>query len=101
MISLQYDYSAAALYIELDAGPQATSTEQIDPGTLVDLDESGQVIGIEVIHPDRPWPLDEILDRFPVSDSDARELRAYFPLAPQTTRQAASADTALRVAVNC
>ena len=55
----------------------------MDAGTLVDLDAAGNVIGIEVINPDRPWPLEAILSRFAVSEEDAHELRAYFP-APVT-----------------
>jgi uncharacterized protein YuzE len=99
MISQQIDYDAKALYIEL-ADREVSRTEQIDPGTMVDLDENGQVIGIEVIHPDRPWPLDEILERFDIAPGDARELRAYFPTAPRTSGPAAHhAD--LKVAVNC
>jgi uncharacterized protein YuzE len=79
MISQSYDLDARALYIEL-ADRQAARTEQVDTGTLVDLDSDGNVIGIEVINPDRSWPLEEILRRFTVPEQDARELRAYFPL---------------------
>lgn len=78
MISQSYDLDARALYIEL-ADRQAARTEQVDAGTLVDLDSAGNVIGIEVINPERSWPLEEILDRFAVAEQDARELRAYFP----------------------
>lgn len=100
MISQQYDMDANALYIELVAGQKAASTEEIDPGTLVDLDANGQVIGIEVIHPNRPWPLDEILDRFDIDPGDARQLRAYFPQAPRTAGPATHV-MGLKVAVNC
>jgi uncharacterized protein YuzE len=77
MISQSYDLDAGALYIEL-ANRQAARTEQVDTGTLVDLDSAGDVIGIEVINPERLWPLEEILRRFTVSEEDAGELRAYF-----------------------
>ena len=82
MISQSYDLDARVLYIEL-ADRQAARTEQVDAGTLVDLDSAGNVIGIEVINPDRAWPLEDILRRFAVSEEDVRELRAYFP-APMT-----------------
>ena len=82
MISQSYDLDAGALYIEL-AARQAACTEQVDAGTLVDLDSAGNVVGIEVIHPDRAWPLEEILSGFPISQEDARELRAYFPYPTQ------------------
>lgn len=77
MISQSYDLDADALYIKLADG-QAARTAQIDAGTLVDLDSAGNVVGIEVIQPDRIWPLDKILARYGVSDDDARELQTYF-----------------------
>jgi uncharacterized protein YuzE len=79
MISQSYDLDAHALYIEL-ADRKAARTEQVDAGTLVDFDPAGNVIGIEVINPERSWPLEEILHRFAIPEEDARELRAYFPL---------------------
>ncbi len=78
MISQSYDLDAGALYIEL-AGREVARTVQVDPGTLVDLDQAGAVVGIEVIQPERSWPLEEILSRFAVAQQDARELRAFFP----------------------
>ena len=77
MISQTYDFDADALYIEL-AEPKAARTVQVDNGTLVDLDADGQVVGIEVIQPQRTWPLREILDRFAVPAATAAELCAYF-----------------------
>jgi len=78
MISQKYDLDAGALYIGL-ADHQMARTAQVDAGTLVDFDSAGNVVGIEVIQPDRSWPLEEILTRFAISQEDARELRAYFP----------------------
>jgi len=78
MISQRYDLDANALYIELGEGP-AARTVQVDSGTLVDLDPAGNVLGIEVIQPERSWPLEEILRRFFFAEEDARELRVYFP----------------------
>ncbi len=83
MITQQRDYDADALYIELAEDAAAARTVEIDPGTLVDLDDNDRVIGIEVIHPARPWPLDEILARFDIPAREAGELRAYFPSAPR------------------
>ncbi|MGO9728685.1 MAG: DUF2283 domain-containing protein [Streptosporangiaceae bacterium] len=78
MISQSYDLDAGALYIEL-ADREVARTVQVDAGTLVDLDPAGVVVGIEVIQPERSWPLEEILSRFAVAQQDARELRVYFP----------------------
>lgn len=97
MIRQSLDMQADALYITLTDEPVANTTE-VDSGTLVDLDAAGRVVGIEVIRPNRPWPLDEILARFDLTASQKRELRAYFPAAPQTSVPPAH-EPSLRVAV--
>jgi uncharacterized protein YuzE len=75
-MKVEYDQQADALYIALTSDEvESARTVQIDPGTLVDLDSSGQLIGVEIIRAARPWPLDEILSRFPVPPADARQLR--------------------------
>jgi uncharacterized protein YuzE len=73
-MKVAYDQRADALYIELQAAAVARTVE-IDRGTLVDLDADGQLIGVELIRPARPWPLNSILRRFPADPSDARLLR--------------------------
>lgn len=73
--SYHYDQTADALDISLLHG-EVERTEQIDPGTLVDLDEQGRVLSIEVIRPARPWPLESILQRYSVGDDDARLLHS-------------------------
>ncbi len=78
MISQSCDRDAGALYIEL-AGLEVARTVQVDRGTLVDLGPAGAVVGIEVVQPERSWPLAEILGRLAVAQQDARELRAFFP----------------------
>lgn len=78
MILQSYDLDADALYIKLADRPIAR-TAQLDAGTLADLDDQGVLVGIEIIQPQRAWPLDSILTRFTVSEDIARELRAYFP----------------------
>ena len=70
-----YDLQADALYITLLEHAEVARTIQVDPGTLVDLDSRGNLIGVEVIRPARPWPLDEILSRFSTSDADSHLLR--------------------------
>jgi uncharacterized protein YuzE len=99
MISQRYDTQADALYIELDNRDVARTLE-IDPGTLVDLDDAGNLLGIEVIHPQRQWPLSEIIDRFSISAADVRELRAYFPMPARTRLPPKPVDAGLRVAIN-
>jgi uncharacterized protein YuzE len=80
-MELRYDSEADALYIRLSAlrdGEVADRIHPIDSDTLVDVAEDGRVLGIEVLSPSRHWPLDLILERFPISDDDATTLRLVF-----------------------
>ena len=77
MIRQSYDLTANALYITV-TDRNIARTAEVDTGTLVDLDATGSIVGIEVIAPERCWPLAEILDRFDVAAEDAEQLRAYF-----------------------
>jgi uncharacterized protein YuzE len=74
-MQLIYDNDADALEIALRDGI-VCRTVQIDAGTLVDVNEHGQVLSLEFIRPARPWPLDDILGRFEIDDRDAEQLRA-------------------------
>ncbi|MBI4730106.1 MAG: DUF2283 domain-containing protein [Acidobacteria bacterium] len=74
-MKLRYDEDEEALYILLTEGEEISRTEQVDPGTLVDLDRRGRVIGIEVLQPARVWPLEEIITRFPITQPDEALLR--------------------------
>jgi len=77
MIRQSYDLSANAFYITV-TDRQVARTTEVDTGTLVDLDAAGSIVGIEVIGPERCWPLEEILARFEVAAEDAEQLQAYF-----------------------
>lgn len=70
---LSYDETVNALYIEFQRG-KSCRTEEFDAGTLVDLDEHGRIIGIEVLRPARDWPLANILARFDIDDDTMRML---------------------------
>ena len=74
-MKVEYDQQADALYITLAEHAEVARTVQIDPGTLVDLNSRGWLIGVEIIRPARTWPLDEILSRFPADHADARLVR--------------------------
>ena len=78
MIELKWDTEADALYIELTTATWH-HTDEIEDGTYVYADAHNNPIGIEVHHPDRPWPLNEVLTHYNVSTDTARQLRAYFP----------------------
>lgn len=74
-MELIYDNDADALEIVFRPGI-VSRTVEIDVGTLVDVDEHGNVTSLEVIRPSRPWPLDEIFQRFEIDERDAEQLRA-------------------------
>ncbi|MER5646846.1 DUF2283 domain-containing protein [Streptosporangium sp. NPDC002524] len=75
---LDYDLDVGALYIQIAEGDIAR-TETIDEETLVDVDATGAVLGIEVISPaTRVWPLERILQKYAFSAEEAEQLRAYF-----------------------
>jgi uncharacterized protein YuzE len=77
LIRQSYDLAANALYITV-TDRQVTHTVEVDPGTLVDVDAAGSIVGIEVLNPDRCWPLNDILDRFSTGPEDAAQLKAFF-----------------------
>ena len=84
---LTYDNESDGLYVSLRDGVSIDRTEQIDPGTLIDVDRSGEIVGIEVLRPARAWPLDEVVSRFHMSDHDALLLRSVFePSVPNERR---------------
>ena len=76
-MNVTYSETADALYFRLKPNVSPTHGEEIDSGTIVDLDDNGEVVGIEVLSPARDWPLEEIAERFPLSMSDHLLLRTY------------------------
>jgi len=48
-MKLKVDQQADALYLTLSDVP-ATNTGEVSPGVLVDYDEQGRVVGIEMLH---------------------------------------------------
>ncbi len=94
---LNYDQDADALYVKLVEGERVSRTEQIDRGTLVDLDRMGRVLGIEILRPARRWPLSEIVERYTVPEATTLERffgnpqSATFPFAKPDLVKAASA----------
>lgn len=77
-VNIRYDQTADAVYIVLLEGEAVSRTEQVDTGTLVDLDRLGRAVGVEVIHPARDWPLDSVLDHFQVDPHAGDLLRALW-----------------------
>jgi uncharacterized protein YuzE len=85
-MTFRYDHENDVLDIRL-SDDSVARTEEIDSGTLVDLDMHGQIVSIEVIAPGRQWPLEQILDRYVLPEADRAVLRelwhegAEFPFA--------------------
>lgn len=77
-MQISYDKEADALSIHLNADEPISRTEELDSGTLVDLDRFGGVVAIEVIHPARTWPLDEVEARFGLEADAVIVLRDMF-----------------------
>ena len=68
-MKFSYDYTADALYIEI-TGSLVDQTHQIDSGTMVDVDNLGRVVGIEVLQPARAWPLEDIKSQYKLTKNE-------------------------------
>lgn len=100
MIELKYDTDADALFIALNNAEWA-DTQEIEDGTYVYIDVHGEPLGIEVHHPLRPWPLEDILAQYHINRATSQELRAYFPqpaLLPTAAHPPASVPVTVKVA---
>lgn len=78
MLRTQYDDESDALYLRVGDG-LVTRTDEIGPGTMVDIDAQGNVVGIEVLTPNRDWPRSEILNRYRFAPDDVKILGALEP----------------------
>lgn len=76
-MKFEYDYEADALYIRVSGG-MVDRTISIETGTLVDVDTHGEVVGIEVIRPARPLPVDQLVDRFRLSEGETHILESMW-----------------------
>ena len=59
-MQLRYDLNVGALYIRFSSRAISRSRE-VDGNTVVDLDEAGGVVGIEVLSIEHPWPVADVL----------------------------------------
>lgn len=73
-----YDLQADALYVGFVPG-MATETHRIDEGTLVDVDDQGTIIGIEVINPSRKWPFDKIYEKYSLTTEQRQLVETLLP----------------------
>lgn len=49
-----------ALYIRLDAAAEIVESEEVGPGVILDFDDGGRVVGIEVRSLSRHLPADQL-----------------------------------------
>lgn len=56
---VRLDREADALYVRLDESPVFES-EEIRPGVMIDLDERGEIIGLEMLRVSRRLPSAEL-----------------------------------------
>lgn len=98
MMRYRYDTDADAIYVTI-SDEIVTRTETLDdPTVLVDFDGSGQPVGLEVIHPRRPWPVLAILEAVGERAADRLlEALAVLGLSPENSYPQAlgSPDSAL------
>lgn len=78
LIQTAYDQQADALYIRLREG-KVVRTEEIDDLTFVDVDASGDALGIEVLHPARDVPTQTIFQRYNIGGTLRELLEQMFP----------------------
>jgi uncharacterized protein YuzE len=51
MITTSYDPDADALYVRLaPKGTAIAETREVEPGIMLDMDEAGRLVGIEVLN---------------------------------------------------
>jgi uncharacterized protein YuzE len=58
-MKLKVDQQADALYLTLSDVP-ASRTEEVSPGIMVDYDDAGRVVGIEMLHLSMRAPASEL-----------------------------------------
>jgi uncharacterized protein YuzE len=55
MVPITYDPAAKAAYIWLQSGATSVRTVELDASVMVDYDEAGRLIGVELIGVERPY----------------------------------------------
>ena len=58
-MEISYDKEADALYIQIKKGKFA-SNKKIDEETVIDLDENGKLIGLEILSASKRIPVKEL-----------------------------------------
>ncbi len=56
---VRFDEAADALYVRIDESPVVES-EEVRPGVVLDLDERGEIVGIEILRVAQRLPTAEL-----------------------------------------
>ena len=73
-MSWTYDVDTQSLYVRVSTRETAGQIEMPD-GTVVDIDDAGQVVGVEVIRASAPWDLEAVAERFNLSSDAVEQVR--------------------------
>jgi uncharacterized protein YuzE len=68
-----YDINEQALYLTLSVHEVSAQVEMID-GTVVDVDGSGELVGIEILRAWADWDLPALAERFKLDDDTIRSI---------------------------
>jgi uncharacterized protein YuzE len=60
-MEISYDKQADAMYIEFRKG-EFSSNKKIDDFTIIDLDESGNILGIELLDVSKRIPIESLTE---------------------------------------
>ncbi len=76
-MKIEYDHYAKAIYIRLQEKERGRTIE-INENLNIDLDDDGNLIGVEILNPDE-YPLERILkpvvEEYTEKDSESVEIR--------------------------
>lgn len=82
---LVHDSAADALYIYLRRDAQVARSVLVDDERVVDVDESGKVVGIEILAPSAGFELEDIIEQFDLHDLRDELLQAAKEFRPAAT----------------
>jgi uncharacterized protein YuzE len=75
-VRYSYDTEAGALYIYVHDEIPIKSQVEMPDGVVVDVGPDGQLVGVEVLSPDRPWDIQAVVDRFSLTPDEGDDIAA-------------------------
>lgn len=94
MIRVEIDHAANASYIQLSDKP-ISRTRCFNDRVIVDLDDEGVVVGIEVLGLDTPLPLTDLEHCFHIHSSVVNAIQALRPTVGYAWKVATAVDPAI------